>query len=192
MDWVFDHLRLIIFAAGAIAWWLKQRKDAQSGDQVKPHKEVTFEDPDLAERTRRIREEIQRKIEERARAYTQPPPKITKSAPVPAVPLPVVREVVRRQPEPPPLSKAAVTHLDAQRTAEILEQQAAMAEKLRQAAEMKAAALRRIQYENQVSSGDQAAVVARGALGDDLRNPDSLRRAFILREIIGPPVSLRG
>ena len=192
MDWVFDHLRLIIFAAGAIAWWLKQRKDGQSGDKVKPHKEVTFDDPELAERTRRIREEIQRKIEQRARAYTQPPPKVSRPAPAPAAPPPVVREVVRRQPEPPPLSKAAVAHLDAARTAEILEQQAAMAEKLRQAAEMKAAALRRIQYENQVSSGDQAAVVARGALGDDLRNPDSLRRAFILREIIGPPVSLRG
>ncbi len=188
MKWVLDHLQLIIAAAGAVAWWLNQRRQAQAADEPKPHPEVTFDDPELAERTRRIREEIQRKIEERARAYTQPQPTIAR--PEPVAPPPIIREVVRRQVEARPFS-AATAHLEAERTAEILEQQATLAEKLRQATEMKAAALRRVQYENQISSGDQAAVVARGALSEDLRNPDALRRAFILREILGPPVALR-
>lgn len=186
MDWVLKHLQLIIAAAGAVAWWLNQRRQTQAADEPKPHPEVAFDDPELAERTRRIREEIQRKIEQRARAYTQQQPTAAEREPV--TPPPIIREVVRRQVEPQP---SLAAHLEAQRTAEILEQQATLAEKLRQAAEMKAAAMRRMQYENQVSSGDQAAVVARGALGDDLRNPDALRRAFILREIIGPPVALR-
>ncbi len=194
MDWVLKHLQLIIAASGAVAWWLNQRKQAQATEAEAPHKEATFEDPELAERTRRIREEIQRKIAERAKAYTQTPspiqPSMVKPEPVAAVP-PILREVVRRLPEPPTLTRAAASHLEAQRNAEILEQQVSLAEKLREATELKAAALRRIQFENQVSSGDHAAAVARGALGEDLRNPDSLRRAFILREIIGPPVGLR-
>ena len=187
MNWVLDHLQLIIAGAGAIAWWLNQRRQAQSDDEPAPHPEVTFDDPELAERTRRIRADIQRKIQQRARGYTQPEPVADESEPV--APPPIIREVVRRPVEQQP--SAAAAHLEAQRTAEILEQQAALAEKLQQAGEMKAAALRRVQYENQISSGDQAAVLARGALGDDLRNPDALRRAFILREIIGPPVALR-
>ena len=193
MDWALKHLQLIIAIAGAVAWWLNQRKQAQAGDAEAPKKEATFEDPDLAERTRRIREDIQRKIAERAKAYTQTPaapqPVVRKAEPVDAPP--ILREVARRPVEQPTLSRAATSHAEAQRNAEILEQQVALAEKLREATELKVAALRRMQFENQVSTGDQAAVVARGALGDDLRNPDSLRRAFILREIIGPPVGLR-
>jgi hypothetical protein len=109
------------------------------------------------------------------------------------IPPPVIREVARRQPEPlpSPVTKAAAARLEAQKTATILEQQVALSEQLRQATELKVAALRRLQFENQISSGDQAADIARGALADDVRNPDALRRAFILREIIGPPVALR-
>ena len=188
MNWLLDHFQLLIAAAGAVAWWLKQRKEAQTEAEKgpAPHREATVEDPELAERTRRIREEIQRKIEERAKTYSQPASTVR-----PTEQPPILREALARRAEPPPLSRAAASHLEAQRTAEILEQQATIAEQLRQAQEMKAAALRRMQFENQVSSGDQAATVARGALGDDLRNPDALRRAFILREIIGPPIALR-
>jgi hypothetical protein len=31
----------------------------------------------------------------------------------------------------------------------------------------------------------------RGELMDDLRDPQALRRAFVLREVLGPPVALR-
>ena len=73
-----------------------------------------------------------------------------------------------------------------------LEQQASLAEQLRQAQEMNAATLRRRQYETEVASKEEAAAVAvRSALGDDLRNPAALRRAFILREVLGPPLGLR-
>ena len=188
MDWILDHIRLIFIAAGAIAWWLNQRKQMRAAEQAKPAKEAGFEDPDLAERTRRIREEIQRKIEQRTKAYRESVP--------PALPgeltRPVPREVAKRQSaEPPVIAMPRTNRAEAQRNAEILEEQAALAEKLRQATELKAAAARRVQFENQISNEEEAKPVAAAALTADLRNPTALRRAFVLREIIGPPVALR-
>jgi hypothetical protein len=193
MDWVLQHLQLIIGAAGAVAWWLNQRKQAQGSKAVKSPKERTLDDPELAERTRRIREEIQRKIEQRTGRRAQTQTSRTLARVDPATPPPIIREVARRQLDPSPVTvtKAAAARLEAQKTAEILEQQLALSERLRQATELKVAALRRLQFENQLSSGDQAADIARGALADDLRSPDALRRAFILREIIRPPIALR-
>ena len=69
--------------------------------------------------------------------------------------------------------------------------QTALTEQLRQAGEIKAAAMSRTRFESPVSGGAQAAAVARRALTDDLGDPDALRRAFVLREILGPPVALR-
>src|SRR4051812_28778787 len=122
MDWVLNHLRLIIAAAGAVAWWLNQRKQARAAEQSQPHKEATFGDPDLAERTRRIREEIQRKIEQRAKAYRESVP----PAPAKEPAVPVTREIARRQPvEPPVIARPAQARAEAHRNAEILEEQAA-------------------------------------------------------------------
>ncbi|MSU45543.1 MAG: hypothetical protein EXS42_00080 [Lacunisphaera sp.] len=191
MEWIFDHIQLLLVIAGSVAYWLNQRRQAQAGEGAPPQ-ETIFEDPELAERTRKIREEIQRKIEQRARGYANEQPTLPSSQQS-AEPPPIVREVVTRQQPAPAVLRRDASHLEAQRMAEILEQQAALTEQLRQAQKMKAAAARRIQFETQISSdkGDIAAAVSRGALADDLRNPDALRRAFILREILGPPVALR-
>jgi hypothetical protein len=188
MDWALHHLQLIIAIAGSVAWWLNQRKQAQAASE-EPRRETTFDDPELAERTRRIREEIKRKIEERAGRYAKEQPTLPRGEP--AAPPPVVREVILRPPEPPALSRAATARMESQRTAEILEQQAVFTEQLRLADELKAAVTRRTQFETKVSGAAEAAAVARGALSDDLRNPEALRRAFILREVLGPPVALR-
>jgi len=188
MDWVSDHLQLIIAIAGAVAWWLNQRRQGQAGTE-ESDPEKSFEDPELAERTRRIREEIQRKIEQRSHGL--PPVSNPVPSESPALP-PVLREIVVKAPVAPVLSRSAKSHLEAQHTAEILEQQAALMEQLREAQALKAGALRRMQFETEVASKEEAAVAAvRSALGDDLRNAASLRRAFILREVLGPPVAMR-
>ncbi|MDI1319236.1 MAG: hypothetical protein PSW75_03455 [bacterium] len=191
MDWVSDHLQIIIAAAGAVAWWLKQRTEAQDGGaETPPREDITFEDPALAERTRRIREEIQRKIEQRAKGYATEEPKVIR--PAPAVPTPLVRQVVvTRAPEPPVLSRAATARLEAERSAEILEQQKTLMEKLRAADELKAAAQKRTEFEAQLSVKETDNATARGELRDEMRDPAALRRAFILREVLGPPVALR-
>ena len=189
MDWVFDHLQFIIAAAGAIAWWLNQRrKGGMEGDEVPPPQETTFDDPELAERTRRIREEIQRKIAERARGYANEQPTLPHDEP--AEP-PVVREVVVTQ-APPVQRRSSTAHLEAQHQAEILEEQATLVEKLHEAEQMKVAAQKRARYEAATADHSGAArSLSRSTVLDDLREPAALRRAFILREVLGPPVALR-
>lgn len=187
MDWVSDHLQFIIAAAGAIAWWLNQRrKGGMEGDEAPPPPETTFDDPEVAERTRKIREEIQRKIAERGRGYPGEQPTIPRDQ---STEPPVVREVVVT---PPPVLRRSQTHLEAQRYAEILEEQATLADKLREAESMKAAAGKRARYEAATADRSGAArSLSRSTVLDDLREPAALRRAFILREVLGPPVALR-
>lgn len=195
INWIFDHLWTLVIIAGVVMQLVQairgKKPGADSPEAETQPKEYEFEDPELAERTRRIREDIQRKIAERQRGG-QP----AEAAPVQPdfearseEPPPLVREVAYEAPMRSPSSSA---RLDQERAAEILEQQAAMAERLRQIEEMKAAAIRRAAYEAKtVSQEAQARQVRRGALLEDLRNPDALRRAFVLREVLGPPVGLR-
>ncbi len=188
MDWVFDHLQFIIAAAGAIAWWLNQRrKGGMEGEEEPPPQETTFDDPELAERTRKIREEIQRKIAERARGYPTEQP--TLPLDMPDEP-PLVREVVITQ--APPVPRRGLTALEAQRQAEILEEQATLAVRLQEAEQMKLAAQKRARYEAATADHTTAArSLSRSTVLDDLRDPAALRRAFILREVLGAPVALR-
>jgi hypothetical protein len=181
MDWILNHLQFVLAVAGALAYWLNERRKAGQEEAPPPHVSKTFDDPELAERTRKIREEIQRKIEQRARGYTQ------QQEAAPAVqndaPPPVIREVVHVR---------SSSRLDAQRQAEILEEQAAMMERLREAEAMKTGAQKRLAFEaSTADSSAQLRVQNRSNVVEDLRSPEVLRRAFIIREIIGPPVSLR-
>lgn len=197
LQWVLDNLWTLLIIAGVAAQLLqsirgRKEQGGRTPDADAAPEEYEFGDPELAERTRRIREEIQRKIAQRQRggapaAETAPEPATFAEAP------PVIREsAAGPAPVPAPAIPGYATRIDAQRSAEILEQQAALADRLRQAQEMKATALRRAAFEAQTASGvAQARKVARGALLDDLHSPAALRRAFVLREVLGPPVGLR-
>jgi hypothetical protein len=181
MDWILNHLQFVLAAAGALAYWLNERRKAGQEEAPPPHVSKTFEDPELAERTRKIREEIQRKIDQRARGYVQP------QAPVARAeyesPPPIIREV----------AVARSSHrLDAQRQAEILEEQAAMMERLREVEVMKAAAQKRVEFETATSDpSPELRAQTRSTVVQDLRSSAALRRAFILKEVLGPPVALR-
>lgn len=201
MDWIFEHFRLLIVLAAVIAWILKNRSQASGqGDQTAPAKEYEFDDPELAERTRKIREEIQRKIAERRGQHTQPPllpPEQARPAPItrspeatpPPVTLPeIFREVLQPRPEPVAPSRRIMTV----NVAEEAERQAALMEKLKEAELMKAAAQRRRAFEESTADKEPAALQkARAGVLEDLRDPQALRRAFVMREVLGPPVSLR-
>jgi hypothetical protein len=103
--------------------------------------------------------------------------------------------MVARRAAAPKVVHASV--MDARREAEILEEQATLMEKLKEAEFMRAAALRRTQFEAQTGApgtqpvGDAARPLAQAALLEELRDPDGFRRAFLLREVLGPPVGLR-
>jgi hypothetical protein len=205
MDWIFEHIWVLLAIAGVVAKIMQargQKSASDTGRQTpdKP-KEYEFEDPALAERTRKIREEIQRKIEERRGQHMRPavpqpasePPRLapgqrSPEATPPVLTLPeVIREVL--QPAPPPVSHSRLEELQA---AEEAERQAALEEQLREAELMRAAAQRRVAFEAATADkepGDR--LETRTAVLDDLRDPLALRRAFILREVLGPPVALR-
>jgi hypothetical protein len=195
IQWALDNLFTLLIIGGVLAQLfqaIRSKKNPEAAPEEAPPKEYEFEDPELAERTRQIREEIRRKIADRQRGGETggvPGPEL---APEPAAyeePPPLIREV-RLEPASP--AAQAQPRLDAQRAAEILEQQAALADRLRQVEEMKASAVRRAAFEaSTVAPEAGQRQQRRGALLDDLRDPAALRRAFVLREVLGPPVGLR-
>ena len=202
MDWILQHIWLLIAIAGVISRILMKRKEggAPSNQPAAP-KEYEFEDPELAERTRKIREEIQRKIAERRGQHLQPPvlpPVPSRPAPLerspesttPPVTLPqILREVL--QPKPAPVPQASRRLMQAN-LAEEAERQRALAEKLREAVALKGTAQKRVAFEESIADKEPAALKrARAVVLEDLRSPQALRRAFVLREVLGPPVSLR-
>ncbi|MDD3180003.1 MAG: hypothetical protein PHQ04_06580 [Opitutaceae bacterium] len=196
MDWVFDHLQVIIAIAGAIAYWILQgrEKEGEEDEALPEAQGKTFADPELAERTRRIREEIQRRIEQR----TGHPPSRLPPGPSPdATPPFVLRPPGSMEPPRPAAPPLRPVMLDKQREAEILKQQAALQEKLAEVEWIKTTARHRGEFERATSETEARPVARaeglppRGTLRDDLRDPASLRRAFLTREILGPPVALR-
>lgn len=195
IQWALDNLFTLLIIGGVLAQLfqaIRSKKNPESAPEEAPPKEYESEDPALAERTRQIREEIRRKIAERQRGGESGGVPVPELVPEPAAdeePPPLIREVRLE-----PVSPAAQAHprLDAQRAAEILEQQAALADRLRQVDEMKASAVRRAAFEASTVSPDAGQrQQRRGALLDDLHDPVALRRAFVLREVLGPPVGLR-
>ena len=161
--------------------------------------------PDSDERVRRIQEEIRRKIAERRGQAALP------SAPMAgpdAVP-PVLRETNRTPPLPTLVAAPAKpSHPgDPDDYAATLARQRSLAEQLEKLEEKRLEARRAFQAAS-VSSGaaieahsayamSQANSVASGAgvgerrLAAELRDPRALRRAMVLREVLGAPVALR-
>ncbi len=204
MEWIFDHLQIIIAVAAAIAYWLNQRRQAQMGDSEEDDRTESpvrdfNSDPEEAERTRRIQEEIRRKIAERAGGgpinvpppAPEPPPlfRTETSAPRPvAAPLP--QREFTRQAEPPPMAQPPPFQASA---AAILERQRELEEQMRELETARKVAQRRA-----ASVAANSAVFAPAAASErnvgllaDLHGGRNLRRAIVLREILGPPVGLR-
>jgi hypothetical protein len=191
MDWVFEHFRLIVIVGGAIAYWLNQRRKAKEEEEAartiapsKPNAPVN----DEAERVRRIQEEIRRKIAERVGGVTRP---VSAPPPLKTAPQPTLR---REQ-------TAAEAYTETQAEAEqlvaadqaMLERQQMLAAKLRELKEQR----REHDRPSEVFAEKTAIAMAasgtavRGSLLADLREPASVRRAIVLREVLGTPVGLR-
>lgn len=207
MEWISEHLLQIIVAlAAAIAAYLNNRKKEKSGepadfdgDGIPDNRPGQFEpaqmDMEEADRTRRIQEEIRRKIAER-RGEVVPP--LVAPRPI-AQPIP---EVIQRRFEtaevPPPLPrKQPSAAAQAARDEEILERQRALEEQMRLLEARKAEARRQA---TEAAASTSAAVAYRTAavtkasgpeLLADLRSPGGARRAWILREVLSTPLGLK-
>ena len=219
MDWIFDHLQIIVFIAGIIAYWINQRRREKAGESadydgdgvpetptVRRKLDPAEPDPEEAERTRRIQEEIRRKIlqrhEDRTGPMAEPPslpgPTVTESRPsLPnptAAPRPVaggqlpdvLRRVLEQVRDPEAERRAAADRAVRERQRQLQEQLAAL-EAERLAAQSRAT--------SKVEAAEAEATVRREerelSLTGDLRGAKNLRRAVVLREVLGPPVGLR-
>jgi hypothetical protein len=189
MDWVLDNIRLIVIVGGAIAYWLNQRRKAKEEQQIKevlstPLPKVQISDD--AERTRRIQEEIRRKILERTGGGARPQiplvPRV--ETPPPLIARPQKDETAYSQPS----VEAQVINDEA-----VLEQQQLLAAKLRELEQIRRQHLSRAETfaEKTSEAMDASKNAVRGSLLADLRKPTSVRRAIVLREVLGTPVGLR-
>jgi hypothetical protein len=185
MDWLLNHPQVLVVVAIAVAALFQKLKQARSQEAAGGS---PAQDPEDAERTRRIQEEIRRRIRERRGLAPAVPPAPLSAGDEPEFPAapPMIEEVRPVVVEPPPLPLA-----DADSTAEYERQQAMLQQ------------LRALKARHQTSAGTApaapvpappvGAVVAApfSRLTMDLHNPAGLRRAIVLREILGPPLGMR-
>ena len=223
MRWILENIQVVIVIAGAIAYWLNQRQRAKQGlppvdedghpmPENRP-KQASFEETADAERTRRIQEEIRRKIAERRSESGPPaaplPPPVTISAPVrrEATPPPVFQDPVQEMmkemqrrfvPVPDAPAPAAPPSESAQAAGEreTLTRQRELEEKMQALEARQRTAQQRVA---EIKATDAVAATSRETAGQvaadrwltELRDPQTARHAIVLREIIGPPVGLR-
>lgn len=214
MDWIFDNIQIVLAIAGAIAYWLNARRKDAAGEEadydgdgkpdnvpgggraMRDHEQAM----EHAENTRRIQEEIRRKIAERQSGEA---PHAPMPPPLSPPPMPPAAPVFRREePERGWLDREVEERRAAaeRESAAVLERQRGLAAQLAALQSRKDETVRAASsvWEAQPSiSAMSTASVGGGRVRDDvgllseLRNTRSLRRAIILREVLGTPAGLR-
>lgn len=198
MKWIFENFQIVVAIVAATAYYLtrKSRQDDAEREEM---------DPEQAERTRRVQEEIRRKIAERRGLAPESSPREVAQERIPPLMRPrevepvdpfggpmrkIIREFERAtQPEPTDAERAA----QARAQAAELERQAKLVEELRalEAARMVEARQVREALERKNAPRTAVPVFATANLRGTLRDPRELRRAIVLKEILGTPVGLR-
>ncbi len=190
--WLLDNPQILFVIAGAIAYWLNERRKAKENREMAEEARRAPDADEMAERTRRIQEEIRRKIEER-QGRVSPPPLVEEEenaegpASVPP-PLPQLRPVLVSAEEAPGAAELERVMEQQRRYAEQLDQLAAAERAAKNYASAQpgmaaysipevAAATRVSRTETLVLSG--------------LHDRDALRRAIVLREVLGAPKALQ-
>jgi hypothetical protein len=182
MDWLLDHPQVLVAIAIVAVALLKKLKQIRPSEMAK---EAPATDEQEVERTRRIQEEIRRRIMERRGLMPIPPPALDSSEEAPGFPEPPpMFEEVRPVMVAPPLQPmdAAVVPAD---SGELERQQQMLAR------------LRALETARTTRAGSMPAfvetpvAVSANRLPADYRTPAGLRRAVVLREILDPPVGMR-
>jgi hypothetical protein len=203
MNWVQEHLQLLIAAAAAIAYFLNRQRSAreENGETQQPPDQASVEH---AERTRRVQEEIRRKIAERRTGQTGTRPAMSERVPPLVRPSHVppidpfggpMRRVVRKLEEAASRVEDQIDDREAATRAAEVARQAKLAERLRELEQARAIQERRAAELLRAKKIREPAVnpvsVAGSEVHHRLRDPRELRRAIVLREILSPPVGLR-
>ena len=209
IDWIFKNLGIVIFLVIVISQLVRGVMRAR---QATAERETTPVDYDEQRRQRETQEKIRRQIAARrggqAPATQAAPPPLAREAPplvrpeTTQLPEPfggplgrMLEELQKRaqpQPEavpPPPLVSARTSNAE-------LERQEQLAAQLKTLEDARADAKRRaanvVEGKRVIAESEPALrSAARGQLLADLSDRKSLRRAFVLREVLGAPVALR-
>lgn len=184
MEWILAHLNLVMIVVFLGAGWFAKlmkkggERSAPTPPPLTPQRRAApqpardFSNPGGSDdEVRRVQEEIRRKILERlsGRGEVTPPP--------------VPRASVRSQTPPDlPASRPEVTR------AEAMQGELARLEAERQAREDGSLDAAVAQNE---SNAAYTSIGKTNTWATELQNPESLRRAFVLSEVLGRPLSLR-
>lgn len=207
IEWIFKHLGIVIF----LAIFLSQivRAVMRSRRASEEH-EVQHDDAAEARRVRDVQEQIRRRIaERRAGGEAMPHPastgeqRLERPAPRPETtqmpefggPLGRMLEELQKRaqpppPAPPPPVVAAHNTAELQRQQRLADEIKAL-EESRMAAQRRAAAIAVEESAAVATAGAAKRSAAREHLLEDLSDTTSLRRAIVLREVLGAPVGLR-
>lgn len=210
MDWLLRHISTLVFVVVAIS----AVRAALRAKGAKAEHDAGADESAEQRRVREIQERIRRTIAERrgGLAPSSPPPLMQPASrpmtePRAGVPpidpfgggelggAPIGKmlgEMQRRRAEAQRWELSPLVRDDRA----VLERQQQLAEKMRALEEARAAAQRRaaqlaVATKEEAETSGAVRTLARGNLLLDLREPESLRRAFVLREVLGPPVALR-
>ncbi len=213
LEWLLERKGLVIFVlfivVQVVRGFFRTRSAAAPEPTAKP------DELEEQRRTQEIQEEIRRRKEERRGAFAPaetPPP--LQQDPVPQAlprraettqmpepfggPLRRMMEELERdgRPQPVPVPTPPVLPSTAERRNAELVRQEQLAEELRVLEESRMLVKRRAtqlaasSYAQSQSEGGLRTAV-QGKIFEDLRDPASLRRAIVLREVLGTPVGLR-
>lgn len=182
MDWIFDHFQIVVLILLGIGSMVKSIFDSKS-KQASEREIESDEPPEVP---------LDEDTSYRKTHPSVPPPLVRSSGPPP-----LARQVV-----PPPLRESGYEAAVAQETARALKHQQELAEHLRQIRRTKAttsggAAATRARLSTKsaakMAGKDAAKPSAQAPLSirNRLRSPAEVRRAFVMREILDPPVGLR-
>lgn len=209
LDWILERLPVVIFVVVFIAQILRGFFKTRGAKVEPPPRHDELEQD---RRTREIQEEIRRKIaERRAGGRTvepaqreeheeRPQPPVVQRDPtaIPDMPEPLKRMLEQLEKKVQPRSEPPVvtTPPMLERNRAEVERQERLAEEIRVLEEARATAARRAasiaaKKSEEARSHGALRSAARGRLLDDLHDPESLRRAFVLKEVLGTPVGLR-
>jgi len=207
LEWIFERLGLVIFLVIFVSQIVRGMLRAR---KAKEDHEAGYDETAEGRRVREIQERIRRQVAERRGKVAPEPPTLQPDYSEPPVARPETTQLPeifggplgrmledlqkRAQPQPQPPAPPPI-YAEVGNRAE-MERQEQLAEELRVLQEQRVLIQRRAAYiaaektaESNSSSGVRAAARER-TLGD-LHDPAALRRAFVLREVLGPPVGLR-
>jgi len=201
MRWLFENPQLLIVIGGAIAYWLNERRKAKEKQAMSEEASREPTDDEMAERTRRIQEEIRRKIEERQGRAPRPAvfdeaeeeeENVEGPKTVPP-PLPQPRSVLVSAEEAPGAAELERVMEQQRRYAEQLDRLAAAERSSQAAAAFTGTALLSMAAYDMKTTATATARQSQQLAGllPGLHDREALCRAIVLREVLGAPKALQ-